>query len=170
MSGFGRQCTKTDDNGNAALEIGGSAVTNSVTAWFENEGINVSIASKSGQFPAAAPSTTPLSDTAVVKALIASGTKSGAVSAAAIRHRLVVQRPKIAARSIKLARVVHLVGHHAQMQVFVKGKPGSVALRITITNGKGKSHTVTRIVRVNKLATIKHLRVSTAARISVKIA
>lgn len=168
--GFGRQCTRTDDNGNAALEIGSGVVTKSVTAWFENEGINIEAVSKAGQFVAGQAVTSSLSDAGALKALVASGAANG-TSAAKIKSTLQVQRPKIASRVIRLARVVHLVGKRPQMQVIVKGKPGNVAIRITITDKNGKTRSVTRIVRANKLVTVKHLRVSTSARrISVKIA
>jgi hypothetical protein len=182
----GDLCTRTDDNGNTAVEVFSSKKNVAdVMAFFENEQIardtpvDFSVVPPTNTAQGAlAGDTGPVTHVPSpqqVQKLLAGTTTVGPVlvdgKLTAIKSKVVKSHKlKKPIRTIRFARVYKPFHGKRSLQVRVNGKAGQTNLRITIKLDGKKKHTYVRTVPVNRMFSIKNLPIpAKTAKVTVSL-
>jgi hypothetical protein len=192
FDGLGRTCTRTDSNGNAAVEVfnsnGGEVnmiaefvksgvLRHSYVDFGEERDDDTGPQGPAGPAGPAGPqggtSTTPPTNTVIREVIAAQNAKSDAapVSAASLQVSSAKPSAGSAAKYAVSGRVVRS-GKRSYVRVYAQGAAGKVKLRIKLQSRSGKTlKTVTVTVKANKRTTLRSLSVSKkVAKASVSVA
>ena len=167
LTSLGRLCSRTDKNGNAAIEVYAAGGDVNVVADFASEGL---LRGVTADFKTA--STVPVVSvnppTPTMIGTILKAQASGPVKDSAAKI-LIQPRAKQVTHKLRIARLLTPAGQKAHLIVRVNGQAGSVRILIKIT-AAGKTHTSVRIVKTNQTVTVKHLRVpKNATKVAVSV-
>ena len=165
LTGLGRLCSRTDENGNAGFEVMGTGIKTFI-ASYESEGLlrsaplDFTVKTTAVTTSTTTPSAAQIG--AVTKASVASGQAAGPVSDPQ-KKAVALAKNKKAAYRVAVARLVLKAKGHA-LVIRVNGKAGTAKLRITI-RVNGKTRVIIRTVKTNRVVTVRKLGIKPGAKI-----